>query len=741
MPKIVTRNEIRTRVSVNSNGDKNSSSNTREHYRHRQYRGRDYIKPKDQTTPYSKVTKDSSDKHIDTQSTDKEAHLHPDTKRSNIRSKEKEKSFTISLDVEANKRRHNNSSSGHSKNSRRENRFRASNDTRPDRPNYKVPAYGPRVDQERPSTSSSISNREYEHNNKKRKRVETPVKKTPIGRDLPPWLKYAKTLTGDNYEMLHQEIKHFVEYISPSPEEHEMRFMVYKCIEQVIHSLWPKAEVKLFGSYDTQLYLPTSDIDMVIFLPELGSNKKACLYMLARALEQARIATNIRVVAKARVPIIKFQEIITRYHIDISFNVENGVQSVPIIKELIDKNAGVRPLVLLLKQFLMLRGLNEVYNGGLGSYSTLLIVVNFLQLHPKVSTGQLDPEKDLGQLLVDLLYLYGKKFNYKQDGISVNGDGSYFDKVEKGWTNVKDSRLLSIEDPQDPNNDVSKGSFEIMRVKQAFSSAYDSLISLLSSHATSGDHSKTQQHNDSNQTSNEKNSLPEDKPNKSSSILDIVITISPGAMRNRLNVAAEYRNSTLQNHLKLQTSQELQTELEEVLKQAHVSSLSIFDKLGPIPSQSELYAQESEEFFDQDINHYESEDYESGFRNFYQSPQMAFPPYYNFNRFPPYPPNMNVNLGMPMGMPGANIGNNMRMGMNMNTNMRMGMGMGMGMGVGMNMNRGPNMGMGMNMPDFPSYNPYFNPMPAFGHGNNFGRASDPGVAPPPWSRGPHFPRW
>ncbi|ORX92810.1 Nucleotidyltransferase, partial [Basidiobolus meristosporus CBS 931.73] len=320
--------------------------------------------------------------------------------------------------------------------------------------------------------------------------------------------------------MLHQEIQHFVEYISPSPEEHEMRFMVYKSIEQVVQSLWPEAKVRLFGSYDTQLYLPTSDIDVVIFLPDLVSNNKRYLYLLAQTLETSGVATKIRVVAKARVPIIKLQEAVSRYQVDISFNVENGVQSVPIIKEMVLKSPAVRPLVLLLKQFLLLRGLNEVYNGGLGSYSILLIVVNFLQLHPKLSTGQVDPEKDLGRLLVDLFFLYGKKFNYMQDGICVEGEGSYFNKAEKGWSNSKDPGLLSIQDPQDPNNDVSKGSFEIMRVKQAFSSAYDSLTSLLSSQTVS----------ERSQDNNERGNVPR---KQASSILDIVIAISPGAIQNR----------------------------------------------------------------------------------------------------------------------------------------------------------------------------------------------------------------
>lgn len=35
-------------------------------------------------------------------------------------------------------------------------------------------------------------------------------------------------------------------------------------MENTILSLWPDAQVMVFGSYRTGLYLPTSDIDIVV---------------------------------------------------------------------------------------------------------------------------------------------------------------------------------------------------------------------------------------------------------------------------------------------------------------------------------------------------------------------------------------------------------------------------------------------------------------------------------------------
>jgi non-canonical poly(A) RNA polymerase PAPD5/7 len=55
---------------------------------------------------------------------------------------------------------------------------------------------------------------------------------------------------------LHQEVTAFVKYISPTPEEHEVRGMVITIITRAIQGTWPDARVSPFGSYETKLYLP-----------------------------------------------------------------------------------------------------------------------------------------------------------------------------------------------------------------------------------------------------------------------------------------------------------------------------------------------------------------------------------------------------------------------------------------------------------------------------------------------------
>lgn len=67
-----------------------------------------------------------------------------------------------------------------------------------------------------------------------------------------------------------------------------------------------------------------------------------------------------QVVAKARVPIIKFEEKESAINFDISFDVANGPVAAGFVRELMTKLPPMRPLLFILKIFLQQREMNEV---------------------------------------------------------------------------------------------------------------------------------------------------------------------------------------------------------------------------------------------------------------------------------------------------------------------------------------------------------------------------------------------
>ncbi|KAM3626058.1 uncharacterized protein V6R79_021899 [Siganus canaliculatus] len=282
-----------------------------------------------------------------------------------------------------------------------------------------------------------------------------------------PWKvrNYSEGIVG-----LHEEVNDFYEYISPRPEEEKMRLEVVDRIKGVIHDLWPSAEVQVFGSFSTGLYLPTSDIDLVVF----GKWETLPLWTLEEALRKRNIAdeNSIKVLDKATVPIIKLTDSFTEVKVDISFNMRSGIKAARLIKEFKEKYPVLPYLVLVLKQFLLQRDLNEVFTGGIGSYSLFLMAVSFLQLHYREDVC--NPNINIGVLLIEFFELYGRHFNYLKTGIRIKDGGCYVAKeeVQKNLMDGYRPSMLYIEDPLQPDNDVGRSSYGAMQVKQAFDYAY-----------------------------------------------------------------------------------------------------------------------------------------------------------------------------------------------------------------------------------------------------------------------------
>jgi len=179
-------------------------------------------------------------------------------------------------------------------------------------------------------------------------------------------------------------------------------------------------------------------------------------------------------VFSARVPIVKFAEIKTRQHIDISCNSKASMQlAVNTVNNFVKTYPQFKYLVLLLKYFLRQRGLNEVFSGGLSSFGLSLMVVNHLQMHNCNFNIEDAQTTTLGTLLLDFFALYGIYFNYRNVGIDARRGGLYV-------TNPNDARnnqllQLYVIDPNDFTNNVTKGTVNVAGIRHAFQYAFQSL--------------------------------------------------------------------------------------------------------------------------------------------------------------------------------------------------------------------------------------------------------------------------
>ncbi|XP_067929695.1 terminal nucleotidyltransferase 4B-like [Watersipora subatra] len=284
-----------------------------------------------------------------------------------------------------------------------------------------------------------------------------------------PWIKTGKRYPEQTLLRLHEEIKDFYDYMDPTDAEKHMRKQVVNRIQEVIQSLWPQAKVDVFGSFETGLYLPTSDIDLVVF----GKWTNLPLWTLENAFVERGIAdrSTIKVLDKASVPIIKVVDKRTDVKVDISFNQVSGVRSVKYIKDFLTTYPNLKYLVLILKQYLLQRELNEVYTGGISSYCLLYLIISFLQLHPHFNPQ--DPNRNLAVLLIEFFELYGCNFNYNKVGIRIKDGGGYVQK--QLLTNLYGGNapsFLYIEDPLNSDNDLGRSSYGAYQVKMSFEYAF-----------------------------------------------------------------------------------------------------------------------------------------------------------------------------------------------------------------------------------------------------------------------------
>lgn len=113
----------------------------------------------------------------------------------------------------------------------------------------------------------------------------------------------------------------------------------------------------------------------------IGRWEKLPLRTLENELLSSRIAEpqSIRVLDKASVPIVKLTDRVTQVKVDISFNMQSGVQSAELIKDYKRQYPVLSKLVLVLKQFLLQRDLNEVFTGesSLSSFKAHYSIISF----------------------------------------------------------------------------------------------------------------------------------------------------------------------------------------------------------------------------------------------------------------------------------------------------------------------------------------------------------------------------
>jgi len=295
---------------------------------------------------------------------------------------------------------------------------------------------------------------------------------------LPPWAEAPYSERESFSQRLSHEILDFALYVTQlfDDSRHLYESTLAKVVA-VTQRVLPHAKVQPFGSYACGLCIPTSDLDIVCSIKDEMENLRKAFRTLARELRKEEWVVQITPIETATMPIIKLLSRDEGIPTDITFDCamqENGVpqhrglRSVELTRRYASETPKLRPLLLVLKQFLHERGLNNPYTGGLGSYCLVLMLKTFLSLFD--ASGNV---LDEGGALVAFFRYYGTVFDYSTTGISVRHGGVHFRIGEVG--HYGGTGPLVIEDPFDPMTNIASGVFAMWRVRAAFESAFAAL--------------------------------------------------------------------------------------------------------------------------------------------------------------------------------------------------------------------------------------------------------------------------
>ncbi|NWS70685.1 GLD2 polymerase, partial [Crotophaga sulcirostris] len=237
-------------------------------------------------------------------------------------------------------------------------------------------------------------------------------------------------------------------------------------LQREIQQIFPKSRLFLVGSSLNGFGTRSSDGDLCLMVKEeprstffftfntvfqvnqktearqmLGLIQKLFITKLSNFIERPRLI-------RAKVPIVKFRDKISRVEFDLNVNNIVGIRNTFLLRTYAYIENRVRPLVLVVKKWANFHGINDASRGTLSSYSLVLMVLHYLQTLPEPILPSLQksyPESfdptmqlhlvhqvpctippylskngsSLGDLLIGFFKYYATEFDWSSQMISV----------------------------------------------------------------------------------------------------------------------------------------------------------------------------------------------------------------------------------------------------------------------------------------------------------------------------------
>lgn len=303
---------------------------------------------------------------------------------------------------------------------------------------------------------------------------------------------------------LSTEIKAFESYMKLTPTEEAASRIVTAEVTTILRNHVPNSSLTLIGSRNTGLAIPLSDLDFSVSAASSAEGKEwnyeTSPRQTARAAERSLrvIEKHLRASASfsrpelvhARVPLVTSKHLPTG--LDVQIQTLAPYQSAQeYTAAYLTELPSLRSLYIILRHSLEVRNLTTVYDGGLGSYTILMMIVTAL----KHSSGKFAAD-DLGGQLLHVLDFYANADLYKH-GFSADPP-RVFDKVNEARPleerearlldpqlsgidhilqrrNIRKPYLLTLQDPANDLSDLGKNAYAIKHVQATFKVACEGI--------------------------------------------------------------------------------------------------------------------------------------------------------------------------------------------------------------------------------------------------------------------------
>ena len=305
--------------------------------------------------------------------------------------------------------------------------------------------------------------------------------KSPLEERHPvPWILLSSETAGmQGTQLLDREIENFVKWVDCSPAEKAARETIITETTQFVKDALPGVETEVFGSEKTGLATSTSDIDVRV--PPDGDPRIPMRKLADRlGFYEGFICIKLR---NGQYPIINMQHRITGIDVQIVSSPGTAPQQKATM-EYIREFPHLRSVYMVLKTALGTRGLVDVFNGGIGSYGLLMMLVASLKRRSS------NPPTSAGEQLLRFLDFYSD-LNMEKYGVSASPP-KLFKKHDAWELPIKDQidaarrrgdpiraaqwaigqrrmyqpYLFCLQDPANPVNDLGRKSNAIKHIQQ-----------------------------------------------------------------------------------------------------------------------------------------------------------------------------------------------------------------------------------------------------------------------------------